>query len=189
MGRICFLGSPCPGTDRERVAFTWQGLPFTLTGFPQGLKHGPPIAPAPLATELQTLTLPQDVTVMQYDALAHITSFWISSGRGPALRQIPSREAGSPFSSLFLHPNLQQLSRIPVKPPFLHESLAAERANLVSSVCYLLIDSMKLRKSQMFSFRRNFKMKLRNLWCTEHFLSPLKNWIPHNNFMSKMKNV
>lgn len=129
-----------------------------------------------------------------YEALAHITSFWISSGRGPAVKQIFRREADGPFISLFLHLNLQQLSRIHVKQPFLRErgsllrpvQRCSCREHQLSVFTLLLSDSMKLTKSQMFSFRRNLKMKLMILWCTENVLSALTNWIGQKCKMYKI---
>ncbi|KAK4807084.1 hypothetical protein QYF61_018425, partial [Mycteria americana] len=53
-------------TDRETFTFTWQGLQYTFTRLPQGFKHSPTIAHATLAKELETLKLPQEVTVVQY---------------------------------------------------------------------------------------------------------------------------
>lgn len=62
---------PISETDRERFAFTWQGLQYTFTHLPQVFKHSPTVAHATLAKELETLKLPQEVTVVQYidDAL------------------------------------------------------------------------------------------------------------------------
>ena len=64
-GKDTVFRLPRLGTDRERFAFTWQGLLFPLTGLPQGFKHSPTVARVPLPIELETLPLPQEITVMQ----------------------------------------------------------------------------------------------------------------------------
>ncbi|KFM05996.1 hypothetical protein AS27_14372, partial [Aptenodytes forsteri] len=61
-----FFMIPISEADRERFAFTWQGLQYTFTHLPQGFKHSPTVAHATLAKELETLKLPQEVTVVQY---------------------------------------------------------------------------------------------------------------------------
>lgn len=46
-----FFMIPLCEADRERFAFTWQGLQHTFTRLPQGFKHSPTIAHAMLTRE------------------------------------------------------------------------------------------------------------------------------------------
>jgi len=47
--------------DKDKFAFTWEGIQYTFSRLPQGYKHSPTIAHAALAELLQAVPLPQDV--------------------------------------------------------------------------------------------------------------------------------
>ncbi|XP_074991081.1 uncharacterized protein LOC142074382 [Calonectris borealis] len=55
-----------PEKDKEKFAFTWDGIQYTFNRLPQGYKHSPTIAHAALAELLQTASLPQNVKLYQY---------------------------------------------------------------------------------------------------------------------------
>ncbi|KFV46430.1 hypothetical protein N328_00890, partial [Gavia stellata] len=57
---------PLLGEDKEKFAFTWEGIQYTFNRLPQEYKHSPTIAHAALAELLQTVSLPQDVKLYQY---------------------------------------------------------------------------------------------------------------------------
>ncbi|KAK4806990.1 hypothetical protein QYF61_000319 [Mycteria americana] len=52
--------------DKEKFAFTWEGIQYTFNRLPQGYKHSPTIAHAALAELLQTVSLPREVKLYQY---------------------------------------------------------------------------------------------------------------------------
>ncbi|KAK4828000.1 hypothetical protein QYF61_022777, partial [Mycteria americana] len=57
---------PLKEEDKEKLAFTWEGIQYTFNRLPQGYKHSPTIAHAALAELLQTVSLPQEVKLYQY---------------------------------------------------------------------------------------------------------------------------
>ncbi|KFQ84228.1 hypothetical protein N337_05940, partial [Phoenicopterus ruber ruber] len=57
---------PLQEKDKEKFAFTWEGIQYTFNRRPQGYKHSPTIAHAVLAELLQTVPLPQNVKLYQY---------------------------------------------------------------------------------------------------------------------------
>ena len=61
-----FFMVPLREKDREKFAFTWEGIQYTFNRLPQGYKHSPTIAHAALAELLQTVSLPADVKLYQY---------------------------------------------------------------------------------------------------------------------------
>ncbi|KFQ51011.1 hypothetical protein N334_10554, partial [Pelecanus crispus] len=61
-----FFMVPLQEEEKDRFAFTWEGIQYTLNRLPQGYKHSPTIAHAALAELLQTVTLPQNVKLYQY---------------------------------------------------------------------------------------------------------------------------
>ena len=56
-----FFRVPLKEEDKEKFAFTWEGIQYTFTRLPQGYKHSPRIAHAALAELVQTVSLPQDI--------------------------------------------------------------------------------------------------------------------------------
>ncbi|KAK4810621.1 hypothetical protein QYF61_007358 [Mycteria americana] len=61
-----FFMVPLKEEDKEKFAFTWEGIQYTFNRLPQGYKHSPTIAHAALAELLQTVSLPQEVKLYQY---------------------------------------------------------------------------------------------------------------------------
>ncbi|KAF1560706.1 UNVERIFIED_CONTAM: Transposon Tf2-9 polyprotein, partial [Eudyptes pachyrhynchus] len=61
-----FFMVPLKEEDREKFAFTWEGVQYTFNRLPQGYKHSPTIAHATLAELLQTVSFPQEVKLYQY---------------------------------------------------------------------------------------------------------------------------
>ncbi|KFW06045.1 hypothetical protein N327_07143, partial [Fulmarus glacialis] len=61
-----FFMVPLQETDKEKFAFTWEGIPYTFNRLPQGYNHSPAIAHAALAQLLQTVSLSQNVKLYQY---------------------------------------------------------------------------------------------------------------------------
>ncbi|KAK4807063.1 hypothetical protein QYF61_018404 [Mycteria americana] len=61
-----FFMVPLKEEDKEKFAFTWEGIQYTFNRLPQGYKHSPMIAHAALAELLQTVSLPQEVKLYQY---------------------------------------------------------------------------------------------------------------------------
>uniref|UniRef100_A0A8C3K9U4 ribonuclease H n=1 Tax=Calidris pygmaea TaxID=425635 RepID=A0A8C3K9U4_9CHAR len=61
-----FFMVPLREEDKEKFAFTWEGIQYTFNRLPQGYKHSPTIAHAALAELLQSVSLPQDVKLYQY---------------------------------------------------------------------------------------------------------------------------
>ncbi|KFW09677.1 hypothetical protein N327_06301, partial [Fulmarus glacialis] len=61
-----FFMVPLQEKDKEKFAFTWDGIQYTFNRLPQGYKHSPTIAHAALAELLQTVSLPQNVKLYQY---------------------------------------------------------------------------------------------------------------------------
>ncbi|KAF1669760.1 Transposon Tf2-6 polyprotein, partial [Pygoscelis papua] len=61
-----FFMVPLKEEDKEKFAFTWEGVQYTFNRLPQGYKHSPTIAHAALAELLQTVSLPQEVKLYQY---------------------------------------------------------------------------------------------------------------------------
>ena len=64
--RDMFFMVPLQEEDKEKFAFTWEGIQYTFNRLLQGYKHSPMIAHAALAELLQTVSLPQDVKLYQY---------------------------------------------------------------------------------------------------------------------------
>lgn len=52
--------------DKEKFAFSWEGVQYTSNRLPQGHKHSPTIAHASLAELLQTVSFPQHVKLYHY---------------------------------------------------------------------------------------------------------------------------
>ncbi|KAK4806382.1 hypothetical protein QYF61_016232 [Mycteria americana] len=61
-----FCTVPLKEEDKEKFAFTWEGIQYTFNRLPQGYKHSPTIAHAALAELLQTVSLPQEVKLYHY---------------------------------------------------------------------------------------------------------------------------
>ncbi|KAK4810584.1 hypothetical protein QYF61_007321 [Mycteria americana] len=61
-----FFMVPLKEEDKEKFAFTWEGIQYTFHRLPQGYKHSPTIAHAALAELLRTVSLPQEVKLCQY---------------------------------------------------------------------------------------------------------------------------
>ncbi|KFV95156.1 hypothetical protein N327_12739, partial [Fulmarus glacialis] len=61
-----FFTVPLQEKDKEKFAFTWEGIQYTFNRLPQGYKHSPAIAHAALAQLLQTVSLSQNVKLYQY---------------------------------------------------------------------------------------------------------------------------
>ncbi|NXA44331.1 TF29 protein, partial [Eudromia elegans] len=61
-----FFMVPLQDKDKEKFAFTWEGIQYTFNRLPQGYKHSPTIAHAALAELLQKVSLPPDVKLYQY---------------------------------------------------------------------------------------------------------------------------
>ncbi|KAK4819549.1 hypothetical protein QYF61_007060 [Mycteria americana] len=53
-----FFMVPLKEEDKEKFAFTWEGIQYTFNRLPQGYQHSPTIAQAVLAELLQTVLLP-----------------------------------------------------------------------------------------------------------------------------------
>ncbi|KFM08935.1 hypothetical protein AS27_14727, partial [Aptenodytes forsteri] len=64
--KVMFFMVPLKEEDKEKFAFTWEGIQYTFNRLPQGYKHSPTTAHAALAELLQTVSLPQDVKLYQY---------------------------------------------------------------------------------------------------------------------------
>lgn len=61
-----FFMVPLQDSDRERFAFTWEGVQYTFTRLPQGYCHSPTIAHYALAQELAQITPREGVKIYQY---------------------------------------------------------------------------------------------------------------------------
>ncbi|KAM9590605.1 uncharacterized protein ACIBXB_005796 isoform 2-T2 [Morphnus guianensis] len=61
-----FFMVPLQEADRDRFAFTWEGVQYTFTRLPQGYCHSPTIAHYALAQELNQITPKDGVKVYQY---------------------------------------------------------------------------------------------------------------------------
>ena len=61
-----FFMVPLQEADRDRFAFTWEGVQFTFTHPPQGYRHSLTIAHYALAQELAWVTPEKGVKVYQY---------------------------------------------------------------------------------------------------------------------------
>lgn len=61
-----FFMVPLRDTDRERFAFTWEGIQCTFTPLPPGYHHSPTIAHYALAQEIAQITPEEGVRVYQY---------------------------------------------------------------------------------------------------------------------------
>lgn len=59
--RDIFFMVPLQEEDKEKIAFTWEGIQYTFNKLPQGYKYSPTIAHAALAELLHTVSLPEDV--------------------------------------------------------------------------------------------------------------------------------
>ncbi|KAF1463968.1 Transposon Tf2-9 polyprotein, partial [Spheniscus demersus] len=55
--KVMFFMGPLKEEDKEKFAFTWEGIQYTFNRLPQGYKHSPTIAHAALAELLQTVSL------------------------------------------------------------------------------------------------------------------------------------
>ena len=61
-----FFMVPIQEADRDRFAFTWEGVQFTFTRLPQGYCHSPTIAHYALAQELAQIPPREGVRIYQY---------------------------------------------------------------------------------------------------------------------------
>ena len=84
-----FVMVPLKEEDKEKFAFTWEGIQCTFNRLPQGYKPSPTTAHAALAELLQTVSFPQDVKLYQYrdDILMGGTSSEKVGEAAPAVRQ------------------------------------------------------------------------------------------------------